>query len=92
MKQALFRTNHAYDPKINKYRTALPSSNTSTIKRYMVLKSGIEYYEAQRVRITEQDAINITAATAHKGGNDPYKCPGDGDQGTNVLSIVYVPA
>jgi hypothetical protein len=25
MKQALFRTNHAYDPKINKYRTQLPT-------------------------------------------------------------------
>jgi len=41
MKQAVFRTNHAYDPKINKYRTALPSASTSTIKRYLTLKSGI---------------------------------------------------
>lgn len=41
MKQAVFRTNHAYDPKINKYRTALPGLNTSTIKRYFTLKGGI---------------------------------------------------
>ena len=31
MKQAVFRTNHAYDPTINKYRTFLPSITTSTM-------------------------------------------------------------
>jgi hypothetical protein len=29
---------------------------------------------------------------AHKGGNNPYKCPQMGsDNGTNVISVVYVP-
>jgi hypothetical protein len=36
--------------------------------------------------------LNITAATAHKGGDNPYKCPGPGDKGTNVISAVYLPA
>ena len=44
MKQAVFRTNHAYDPKINHYRTFLPSVGTSTMKRYFVLKGGIQDY------------------------------------------------
>jgi hypothetical protein len=44
MKQAVFRTNHAYDPKINKYRTFLPSRTTSTMRRYMTLKDGILFY------------------------------------------------
>lgn len=44
------------------------------------------------MKISNEEAINITAATAHKGGNNPHKCPGPGDQGTNVLSVVYLPA
>lgn len=34
----------------------------------------------------------MTAATAHKGGADPYRCPQSGDNGTNVISVVYLPA
>lgn len=90
MNQAVFRTNHAYDPKINNYRTVLPSRKSSTMERYMTLKDSILKFENQR--ITDADALFITAATAHKGGNDPYKCPGGGDKGTNVISAVYLPA
>lgn len=92
MKQAVFRTNHGYDPKINKYRTNLPSQTSSTMKRYMTLKDGIQFYEKVNKRISNEDAINITAATAHKGGNNPHKCPGAGDNGTNVISAVFLPA
>ncbi len=42
--------------------------------------------------MSNEDALNVTAATAHKGGNDPYKCPGAGDNGTNVISVLYTPA
>lgn len=45
MKDAVFRTNHAYDPFINKYRTALPTVNDSTIKRYNVIKDTFKNYE-----------------------------------------------
>ena len=44
MKQAIFRTNHAYDPFINKYRTALPSASSSTIHRYRTLTQGLINY------------------------------------------------
>ena len=91
MKQAVFRTNHAYDPKINRYRTFLPSQNTSTMLRYFVLKNGIQFYEDANKEMGEEDAVNVTAATAHKGGDNPYKCPGAGDRGTNVISVVYMP-
>jgi hypothetical protein len=39
MPHAVFRTNHGYDPMINKYRTHLPGKNDSTIKRYYVIKN-----------------------------------------------------
>lgn len=42
--------------------------------------------------MSNEDALNVTAATAHKGSNDPYKCPGAGDNGTNVISVLYTPA
>ena len=92
MKQAVFRTNHAYDPKINKYRTEHPSESSSTIRRYMVLKDGIKYYEDAGVRISNENAVNITATTAHKGGSNPHQCPGPKDDGTNVISAVFFPA
>lgn len=92
MEQALFRTNHAYDPYINKYRTRLPGVKTSTTRRYMVMKDGIKYYEDSNMKIGDEEAINITAITAHKGGKNAYECPGDGDQGTNVISAVFAPA
>lgn len=62
------------------------------MRRYMVMKNGIVHYENIGKLISNEDAINITAATAHKGGNNPLKCPGPGDQGTNVLSVVFTPA
>jgi len=44
MKDAVFRTNHAYDPAINKFRTHLPPKNDSTIRRYFVLKDSLNFY------------------------------------------------
>ena len=45
MKEAVFRTNHAYDPTINKYRTALPSVDESTMRRYNVIVDTFNNYE-----------------------------------------------
>lgn len=91
MEEAVFRTNHAYDPVINKYRTFLPSKTTSTMKRYMILKDGFNYYDDRDIQISDKEAINITASVAHKGGSNQYECPGGGDQGTNIISAVFVP-
>lgn len=51
MKQAVFRTNHAYDPKIIKYRTLHPGADSDTIRRYIVMKNGIALYEQAQVRM-----------------------------------------
>lgn len=92
MEEVVFRTNHAYDPFINKYRTFLPSVDTSTMIRYMVLKDGFNFYHEKEQKIGDHEAVNITAAAANKGGSNPYLCPGPKDNGTNVISAVYVPA
>lgn len=90
MKDAVFRTNHAYDPTINKFRTQLPTEHDSTINRYIVLKDSLNFYPEGT--IGELQALNVTANTAHKGGNNLYKCPEAGkDNGTNIISVMFVP-
>lgn len=44
MKDTVFRTNHGYDPTINKFRTKLPQEKESTVHRYMILKDSISVY------------------------------------------------
>lgn len=92
MKDAVFRTNHGFDPFINKYRTFLPGVNDSTMRRYRVIKDSFLTYETINKMIGEKEALNITANVAHKGGPDLYHCPSMGsDNGTNVLSVMFVP-
>jgi len=38
MKDAVFRTNHAYDPTINKFKVGHPGINDDSMKRYFMLK------------------------------------------------------
>lgn len=51
MPHAVFRTNHGYDPFINKYRTVLPGVNESTIRRYKVIKDTFLTYEKSDIKI-----------------------------------------
>ena len=51
MKDAVFRTNHGYDPFINKYRTVHPGVNESTIRRYKVIKDSFINYETSGIKI-----------------------------------------
>lgn len=88
MKDAVFRTNHAYDPFINKYRTKLPPLKDSTIRRYFVIKDSFGEYPLGTIGWMQ--ALNITANVAHKGGPDLYHCPAK-DNGTNVISVLFVP-
>ena len=44
IKDAVFRTNHAYDPTINKWVTSHITENTSSFRRYLVLKDSVAFY------------------------------------------------
>ena len=90
MEEAVFRTNHPYDPIVNQYQVKLPGIKTSTMVRYMIIKDGFNYYSERGQLIADHEAINITAAVAHKGGHNHYKCPKN-DDGTNVISAVFIP-
>ena len=90
MKDAVFRTNHAYDPTINKFGFGLPSEHSDTMHRYMMLKDGFNHYGKNE--IGELEALNMTANVADKGGPSMYKCPiGVDKQGINVISVMFIP-
>jgi hypothetical protein len=90
MKDAVFRTNHAYDPTINKFRIGSSPEGGSSMHRYFIIKDSINAY--QPGVIGELEALNITANVAHKGGDNFYQCPEAGkDNGTNIISVMFVP-
>lgn len=68
MPNAVFRTNHAYDPIIQKYsHTKFLSKNSDTMLRYFILKDMFNNYYNQSTTITEVEALNITATLGDKG-------------------------
>lgn len=90
MKDAVFRTNHAYDPKINKFKTRLPTEGDDSIHRYFIIKDTINGY--QLGQIGDLEVLNITANVADKAGGNFYKCPKPRqDSGINIISAVFVP-
>ena len=68
MPNAVFRTNHAYDPTILKYsHTKYLSKTSDTMIRYLILKDMFNSYSDSKVQITEQEALNVTAVLGDKG-------------------------
>jgi hypothetical protein len=59
------------------------------MKRYMILKDSLLYYGKNE--IGELEALNVTANVAHKGGANLYQCPTGKDDGTNVISALFIP-
>ena len=92
MSEALFRTNHAYDPVIQKYsHNKLLSKNSDTMIRYFILKDLFNSYSANSTKITEQEALNVAAILGDKGTEKCYSCQ-DNFKGSNVLSVMYQPS
>lgn len=90
MKDAVFRTNHAYDPTINKFKVGHPGINDDSMKRYFMLK---DFFNASPLgSIGQQEALNITAIVADKGGPTFYHCVKGKDNGINTMSVMFIPA
>lgn len=47
-------------------------------------------YESRQVRITEVEAVNMTAIMGAKEKRNYYRC-GEGARGSNVISVAYYP-
>jgi len=92
MPEALFRTNHAYDPIIRKNSvTKFHSKYSDTMIRYLILKDMFNYYSDQQTKITYQEAVNITAILGDKGSESFYSCQNN-FKGLNIISVTYLPA
>jgi len=90
LEEALYRTNHGYDPMIRKHFLWNQAPGSWSMQRYMMFYHGFSYYESAGIKITYQEAINITAIVADKGSSHPYHCENNTDGG-NVLSVTYHP-
>jgi len=90
MKEALWRTNHGYDPVIREhYMWRGTHALRWSEKRYMFAYESFMYYQNQGIAINHNDAINITAILGDKGST-AYHCP-DSATGSNIISVTFHP-
>merc|ERR1712146_871755 len=69
MPEAIWRTNHGYDPVFT--ATALPSAKpgSDSFVRYMLLHNTFNMYNATSTAIADLQAVNLTAVVGDKGGS-----------------------
>lgn len=91
MPDAIFRTNHAYDPTILKHlrNPHIPEQDDSMI-RYRVLKDGFNWYNHSEIKMGPTEAINMTAILGDKGSEKFLTCKNN-FKGINVISVTYDP-
>eukprot|EP00118_Oscarella_pearsei_P024914 m.307108 g.307108 ORF g.307108 m.307108 type:complete len:499 (+) comp41908_c0_seq1:30-1526(+) len=89
MTEAVWRTNHGYDPTIREHFEWSQSPSSWSMQRYMMIHEAITSYERNGIKIGPMQAINITSIVADKGKH-PYDCM-DNTDGSNVLSVTYDP-
>lgn len=91
MKEAIFRTNHAYDPTIVKnLRTPRLSIHSDTMIRYQLLSKSFQQYEEQGVKMGPEESLNLTAVLGDKGSEKFLSCENN-FRGSNVISVTYDP-
>jgi len=91
--QALWRTNHAYDPTIRRKEVERVTPSSDSEVRYMILHDSFAYYESINKSIGIYEAINVTSILGDKGFTDResfYHCLNE-NHGSNVLSVTYEP-
>ena len=91
MKNAVFRTNHAYDPTIREHMRSnqIPEDDDSMI-RYQLLSKGFKWYEDQGIQMGPEQSLNLTAVMGDKGSEKFLSCKNN-FRGLNVISVTYDP-
>jgi hypothetical protein len=92
MPEAVWRTNNGFDPTIRKHFEWSQSPTSWSEDRYLFIERAFKRYESIGQRVSDAEAINVTAIAGDKGHarQDVYKCSGT-NAGTNVLSVTFVP-
>lgn len=90
--EALWRTNHGYDPEFVAHAVGHPPEKDS-LNRYMLLAEGVVGYAARGQAIGDLQAVNLTALVGDKGGSEPaaFLSCDKAKSGINVLSVTFVP-
>jgi len=91
MKEAVFRTNHGFDPIIRQNFEWNQSPSSWSMQRYMFISNGFKWYQKAGIKVSYLEAINITAIAADKGSATPYHCSNT-TAGSNILSVTYHPS
>lgn len=90
MENALWRTNHGYDPEwLATAKSPLPDGDSFT--RYMLIHDTIDLY-GRSGKLGMNEAVNVTAVVTDKGGSsrDSFvTCGAQSTSGINILSAVY---
>merc|ERR1712232_199915 len=90
LEEALWRTNHGYDPEIRKHCMWRGTHALNwSMERYMFAYESFKYYENENIAINYNDAINITAILGDKGST-AYHCP-NSNVGENIISVTFHP-
>lgn len=95
LKDALWRTNHGYDPVTqDNYQWYTYNAYKNSKDRYNVIHDHIEDYSLQSQLIGAAEAVRITSAVGMKGDetNEEVCDPSLYAKGINVLSVTYDPA
>jgi len=85
--EALWRTNHGYDPIIRAHYEWSQAPTSWSMQRYMFGHTAFEYYNSSNIPISWEQAINISSILGDKGP-DPYVCQST-PTGTNIISVAY---
>eukprot|EP01028_Stygiella_incarcerata_P006231 TRINITY_DN2551_c0_g1_i2.p1 TRINITY_DN2551_c0_g1~~TRINITY_DN2551_c0_g1_i2.p1 ORF type:complete len:515 (+),score=117.18 TRINITY_DN2551_c0_g1_i2:142-1686(+) len=91
MGDAIYRTNHGYDPTIRETYLWPPGDPEfdDSVLRYFILVDALKQYEKDDEKIGLQDAMYLTRLIGQKGA-DYYSCP-NAAEGENILSMVFDP-
>ena len=90
MEEALWRTNHGYDPEIRKhYMWRGTHALNWSMERYMFAYQAFTYYQNENINIDHNAAINITSILGDKG-ETAYQCQ-DNTSGSNIISVTFHP-
>jgi len=91
LKEALWRTNHGYDPTIREhYMWRGTHAIRWSEERYMFAYQSFMYYQNQNIAIDHLAAINITSILGDKG-DTAYQCQ-DSTAGSNIISVTFHPS
>lgn len=90
MRDAVFRSNHALNPRVMKTQEPLWND---TVMRYLLLHDRISEAADGKLRITAEKAVNITSLLGIKGSDYGSCDPSTfNEDSTHVLSVVYDPS